>query len=57
MFGRHATKNSYIIHATINTEIITFVNYNGPYAGPKTLLGPYILSLVNVNRPAYTFLQ
>ena len=34
-------------------EIITFGNYNGPDAGPQTLLGPYILSLVNANGPTY----
>ena len=34
-------------------EIITFGNHNGPVAGPQTLLGPYILSLVNANGPTY----
>ena len=32
-------------------EIITFGNHNGPDAGPLTLLGPYIVSLVNANGP------
>ena len=27
--------------------IITFGNYNGPDAGPETLLGPYILPLIS----------
>ena len=34
-------------------EIITFGNHNGPDAGSQTLLGQYILSLVNANGPTH----